>query len=77
MTDAAPRRICVDLLTPAERAIYDAVQAVEAAGAHVLLTDAATLLQQARARVADYVDRDDPTQVQYVGHYPSSTTETT
>lgn len=54
--NAIPRRIRVDSFTPAERAIYDAVQAVEAAGADVRLTDAVVLLQAARDSVADYVD---------------------
>lgn len=56
MNNDIPRRIRLDLLTPAERAIYDAVQAVEAAGCHPLLTDAVVLLQQAREKVADFVD---------------------
>lgn len=51
-----PRRICVDLYTPAERAIARAVDAVEAAGASVHLTDAVILLQQAKDKVADFVD---------------------
>jgi hypothetical protein len=46
--------------TPAEKAIHDAVQAVEAAGADVLLTDAVNLLAHARQRVAMYVERVDP-----------------
>jgi hypothetical protein len=41
----------------AELAIFDAVGLVEAIGADVLLTDAVDLLHQARAKVADYVDR--------------------
>ena len=64
-TDSFPRRINMDKWTPAERAIYDAVQAVEAAGADVRLTRAVILLQQAREQVADYVDgvdRDEATQ---------------
>ncbi len=51
-----PRRACLDRLTPAERAIFDAMQAVEAMAADPQLTDAVVLLQQARDRVADYVD---------------------
>jgi len=46
----------MDLFTPAERAIYDAVQAVEALPADVRLTEAVVLLQQAREKVADFVD---------------------
>ena len=55
-----PRRNRIDLFTPAEAAIYAAVQAVEEAGAHPLLTDAVVLLQQAREKVADYVDGQAP-----------------
>lgn len=51
-----PRRNRVDLWTPAERAIYDAMQAVEQMPAHPLLTDAVILLGKARDRVADFVD---------------------
>jgi hypothetical protein len=51
-----PRRIRMDQWTAAERAIYDAVQAVEALAADVRLTDAVVLLQAARDSVADYVD---------------------
>lgn len=56
MSAPIPRRICLDKLSPAEKAIYDAVQAVEQAGADPLLTDAVILLQQARDKVADFVD---------------------
>lgn len=51
-----PRRNRIDLMTPAEKAIYDAVGLVESMGAHVRLTDAVVLLGQARSAVADYVD---------------------
>ena len=50
----------MDLWTPAEKAVYDAMQVVEAAGAHPLLTDAVVLLGQARDKVADYVERPAP-----------------
>lgn len=51
-----PRRNCIDLLTPAEKAIYDAGQVVEAGCAHPLMTEAGQLLQQARDKVADFVE---------------------
>ena len=51
-----PRRIRIDLFTPAERAIYDAVQAVEALPPDVRLTNAVNLLGRARDLVADFVD---------------------
>ena len=50
------RRCYVDLWSPAEKAIYDAVIAVEAAGCDPRLTDAVVLLQRAKERVADFVD---------------------
>jgi len=56
MNNEIPRRIRIDLFTPAELAIYDAVQEVEKAGAHPHLTKAVILLQEAREAVADYVD---------------------
>lgn len=51
-----PRRNQMQSWTPAERAIQDAVDVVEAAGAHPYLTEAVVLLSQARAKVADFVD---------------------
>lgn len=51
-----PRRIQLERMTPAERAIHDAVQVVEAAGCDVRLTKAVILLQKARDMVADFVD---------------------
>lgn len=51
-----PRRARIDLFTPAERAIYEAVQAVEGLPADARLTDAVMLLQAARDSVADYVE---------------------
>lgn len=54
--DGISRRARIDLLTPAETAIRVAMIVVEEVGADPLLTDAVNLLQQARDRVADYVD---------------------
>ena len=51
-----PRRIRIDLLTPAEVAIREAIIAVENAGADVRLTEAIGLLTDAKNKVADYVD---------------------
>ena len=51
-----PRRNRLDLFTDAEKAIWDATHAVEAVGAHPLLTDAVNLLAQARDKVADFVE---------------------
>lgn len=51
-----PRRNRLDLHTPAEHAIDQAMQVVEDAGAHPLLTEAVILLAQAKDKVADYVE---------------------
>lgn len=56
MVDDFPRRNRIDLQTPAEAAIRAAIQVVEAAGAHPLLTDAVILLCQAQEKVADFVE---------------------
>lgn len=56
MTHEFPRRMRLDLNTPAELAIYKAMQEVEKAGADVRLTNAINLLDKARNLVADYVD---------------------
>lgn len=56
MSYEPPRRVRIDLFTPAEKAIYDAVQAVEAAGCDERLTRAVIKLQEARDLVADFVD---------------------
>jgi hypothetical protein len=53
---STPRRCDTLQHTPAEKAICDAMAAVESVGAHPLLTDAVALLDQARNKVADYVD---------------------
>jgi len=63
--DEIPRRNRIDKLIPAEKAIYDAVQAVEELPAHPKLTDAVVLLQAARESVADYVDRPDDVAVKH------------
>jgi len=52
-----PRRADMNRWHPAERAIQDAVQVVEEMGADVRLTDAVVLLGQARAKVADFIDK--------------------
>lgn len=51
-----PRRCRIDLYTPAELAIREAMLAVEEAGCHPLLTDAVNLLAQAKEKVADFVE---------------------
>ena len=56
MIDGFPRRNRLDLNTPAELAIYNAMQEVEKAGASENLTKAITLLQDAKNFVSDHVD---------------------
>lgn len=50
------RRNDILQFTPAEKAIYDAIGEVEKMPAHPLLTDAVFLLQEAKNKVADFVD---------------------
>lgn len=50
------RRIRLDLMSPAELAIYNAVQEVEKMAADVRLTHAVIKLSEARALVADFID---------------------
>ena len=56
MNTSIPRRIDTLRHTSAEKAISDAMREVEELGCDPLLTDAVVLLQQARDKVADYVD---------------------
>lgn len=56
--DSFPTRSDLQMMTPAEIAITDAMQAVEEAGASTALTDAIVLLGRARDRVADHVEGD-------------------
>lgn len=56
MKDIPFRRNRIDLMTPAELAIREAMLRVEEAGADVRLTDAVVLLGEARDAVADFVD---------------------
>jgi len=52
-----PRRIRLDLMTPAELAITKAIEEVEKAGADVRLTNAVIKLSAARDHVADFIDQ--------------------
>lgn len=51
------RRNRLDQFSPAERAVWSAIQAVEALDADVRLTEAVVLLGRAQNRVADWVDQ--------------------
>lgn len=59
-TNEFPRRNKLYEMTPAELAIYNAIQEVEKVGADPLLTDAVILLTQAKEKVADYIDGRNP-----------------
>lgn len=54
------RRSRVDLLVKEERALLDALIAVEALGAHPLLTDCVVAIGAARDRLADWIDTEQP-----------------
>lgn len=56
MSNDIPRRNRFDLMTPEEKSIYEMVGEVEKLGAHPLLTDCVVLLDEARAKLADWVD---------------------
>lgn len=56
------RRIRLDLNTPAELAIRNAMKEVEGTGASPMLTDAIILLEKAFNLVADYIDTKEVTQ---------------
>lgn len=58
-TKDLPRRICMDLWTPAEKAIHAALQEVEKVGADTRLTMAGLKLTEAQRLVADFVDGKD------------------
>jgi hypothetical protein len=51
-----PRRNRLDLNTPAELSIFNAMQEVDKIGADTRLTEAVILLGKAKELVADYVD---------------------
>jgi hypothetical protein len=56
-TGAAPRRCYIDKMTSEEKTLLDAIGMLEELPAHPLLSEAQTLVQQARDKVADYVDQ--------------------
>jgi hypothetical protein len=56
MGNEIPRRNRLDLNTPAEKAIYDAIQEVEKVGADPKLTDVVVMLAKAKDLLSDYVD---------------------
>lgn len=58
--NSVARRHRLDLNTPAELAIYNAMLEVEKAGADRRLTMASIKLQEAKNFVADYIDRINP-----------------
>jgi hypothetical protein len=56
MESGVPRRQRLDLNTPAELAIFMAIQEVEKAGADPKLTDVVMALISAKDKLSDYVD---------------------
>jgi hypothetical protein len=60
--DDFPRRNRLDHHTPAEKAIRDALMAVEEVGADVRLTAVSMLLMQAADQLADYLEDRNPQQ---------------
>lgn len=52
-----PRRACIDLCTPAENAVRNAIAEVEKVGADPRLTQLVIDLDKIRERLADYIDR--------------------
>lgn len=56
MIDDVPRRSRLDLVTDEEKDIFDLTQKIEALGAHPLLTEVVTKLQEARDTLADWVE---------------------
>lgn len=56
MTTEIPRRIRMDLMTPAELSIMNAMQEVEKVGADPKLTEAVILLDKVKNLVSDYTD---------------------
>ena len=54
--DGVPRRADTLLQAPAEMAVTDIMRQVEGLGASAALTDAVTLLQRARDRIADHLE---------------------
>ncbi len=55
--DKIGRRSRIDLMTPEELAIRNAIIAIEELGADIRLTQSVTLLSAAQTRLADYIDR--------------------
>lgn len=56
MENKIPRRAIMPDWCKAEKAIYDAMQEVEKLSADIRLTQAVTLLSQAKDKVSDYID---------------------
>lgn len=53
-----PRRTRLDMMTPPEHTLRNAIQIIEDLGAHPLLTDAVVLIGQAKDKVSDWVDKE-------------------
>lgn len=58
--DSFPRRSCIDRMSNAELACREALMAVEALGAHPVLTQAVNYISAAQTLCADYIDQYKP-----------------
>ncbi len=56
MVHGMPRRCRLECLTPIEKALQNITIQIEQEGAHPLLTDAVVLIEQARDKMADFVE---------------------
>lgn len=56
MENEIPRRNRLDLNTPAEKAIHEAIQEVEKVGVDSKLTDIVVMLANAKEKLSDYID---------------------
>lgn len=56
MSHEIPRRCYIDKLTPAEKAIYDAIVEVEKVWADARLTEVSSMLSRAKDLLSDFID---------------------
>lgn len=64
MINGAPRRVRLDHLTEEEAELYAIHQKIECLGADPLLMDASELIRQAADKLADWVEKENPTTLQ-------------
>lgn len=56
-TNLVPRKNIISMQQPAEWKIVEAMSEIETLGADVLLTDAILLMQKAKEKVSEYIDK--------------------